>query len=970
MRILSLRMKNLNSLGGDHFLDFSTPPLSDAGLFAITGATGAGKSTILDGITLGLYGKAARYGNTSNPEDMMTRNTGHCLAEVEFESGNSQYRARWELRRAKEKPDGNIQPVHRSIAHIGGTILAEGVKSTEDQVSQIIGLDYQQFIRSALLAQGEFARFLKSNDGERSNLLESLTGATIYTRIGAQVYQQNKSMGEQIAQTRKQLALVQTLAPEELQEREQTLANLQKEYTAGEKQKKELEGQLNLAKQLHQVMEDERTALHNLEQNTLQNQAFQPKAARLELHQRTQELIQPLTLFESREQTLEQTRNLVDHAQQALVHAEKEWERIQHSYHFSLQAAIAQYREKIQHYQQQQASMESQAAEQETWFKEHQSEANLVQDQTILLQLLVDYDKNRIPLDQLTTRWNKTIENLETARENLKLPGTEGRDEPGDLSRTELSLTHCQDLLAQAISDADAAKEHLELANQLQSLAGHRHLLNTGEPCPLCGSLEHPNPLDPEPRDQRQDLKDRLTQAEQRVKITEKILTQIKDARDQLAELGEEILTYRKILEEIGKQITSGLAPYGLYLPEGEGQIHELGKTIRLRVEDYQKRTQERENLSARIQQFQHEILITRDGLDEITKERDTYFTSQPPGDQGPESPPPLSEARKTYASGKNTLTTAQTTLTERTKALESAREQQQAGWATLEQALKNSSFATLDELKNARLSQGEYENLKDEQKNLQDGKTRAQTLLESSIKKKELLLTQGAREDHQPEEMQKKLSILETDLVNLVRKQTAIESEMENHHRNQNQRERILQELADLEDQQTILSRLNDLIGSAKGDRFRKIAQAITMEFLIANANSHLQKLNDRYLIIPKNPDTLDLEIEDTYQGGTHRPVESLSGGETFLVSLALALGLSDLAGRNVRIDSLFIDEGFGSLDPDTLDTAISALESLQQGRKNIGIISHVELLKERISTQIQVEKRSAGTSRLLVKT
>ena len=107
-----------------------------------------------------------------------------------------------------------------------------------------------------------------------------------------------------------------------------------------------------------------------------------------------------------------------------------------------------------------------------------------------------------------------------------------------------------------------------------------------------------------------------------------------------------------------------------------------------------------------------------------------------------------------------------------------------------------------------------------------------------------------------------------------------------------------------------------------------------------------------------------------DQYQASVTRPMESLSGGETFLASLALALGLSDLAGRNVRIDSLFIDEGFGALDPETLDVAVSALETMQQDRKTVGVISHVQLLKERIGVQIVVEKGQAGVSSVRVET
>jgi exonuclease SbcC len=158
----------------------------------------------------------------------------------------------------------------------------------------------------------------------------------------------------------------------------------------------------------------------------------------------------------------------------------------------------------------------------------------------------------------------------------------------------------------------------------------------------------------------------------------------------------------------------------------------------------------------------------------------------------------------------------------------------------------------------------------------------------------------------------------------------------------------------------------LKDLIGSHDGAKFRRFAQGVSLDILTHHANRHLRKLSQRYLLQRQKNNELALEIVDLDQAGTTRPMASLSGGETFLVSLALALGLSDLAGRNVQIDSLFIDEGFGSLDVDALDAAISTLEALHQDNKTIGIISHVELLKERISTKIVVRKLAAGTSTL----
>jgi exonuclease SbcC len=151
---------------------------------------------------------------------------------------------------------------------------------------------------------------------------------------------------------------------------------------------------------------------------------------------------------------------------------------------------------------------------------------------------------------------------------------------------------------------------------------------------------------------------------------------------------------------------------------------------------------------------------------------------------------------------------------------------------------------------------------------------------------------------------------------------------------------------------------RLDSLIGSAKGDKFRKFAQGLTLDHLLHLANRHLARLHGRYLLRRKTSGELDLDIVDSWQGETARDTRTLSGGESFLVSLALALALSDLVSHKTSIDSLFLDEGFGTLDGDTLEVALHALDSLNASGKMIGIISHVEGLKERIPAQIRVDK------------
>ena len=162
------------------------------------------------------------------------------------------------------------------------------------------------------------------------------------------------------------------------------------------------------------------------------------------------------------------------------------------------------------------------------------------------------------------------------------------------------------------------------------------------------------------------------------------------------------------------------------------------------------------------------------------------------------------------------------------------------------------------------------------------------------------------------------------------------------------------------------VWQQLNVLIGSHDGKKYRTFAQGLTFEVMISHANSQLQKMSDRYLLIHDDSNPLELNVIDNYQGGDIRSTKNLSGGEGFIISLALALGLSQMASHNIRVDSLFLDEGFGTLDEESLDIALDTLTSLQQEGKLIGIISHVQALKERIMTQIKVEKISGGFSQI----
>lgn len=203
----------------------------------------------------------------------------------------------------------------------------------------------------------------------------------------------------------------------------------------------------------------------------------------------------------------------------------------------------------------------------------------------------------------------------------------------------------------------------------------------------------------------------------------------------------------------------------------------------------------------------------------------------------------------------------------------------------------------------------------------------------------------------------------------NLSEQQCAeLRAEQAEDQRRQNANQALAQQIADAYAEYQRWACLNALIGSATGDTFRKIAQAYNLDLLVHHANVQLRQLVKRYRL-KRGGSMLGLLVMDTEMGDELRSVHSLSGGETFLVSLALALGLASMASSTLKIESLFIDEGFGSLDPESLQLAMDALDGLQaQGRK-VAVISHVQEMHERIPVQIQVQRQGNGLSTLEVK-
>jgi len=276
---------------------------------------------------------------------------------------------------------------------------------------------------------------------------------------------------------------------------------------------------------------------------------------------------------------------------------------------------------------------------------------------------------------------------------------------------------------------------------------------------------------------------------------------------------------------------------------------------------------------------------------------------------------------------------------------------------------LTESGFIDEQDFLAARLSEPERRQLADQASQLSDRIAAAAAL---ERQKTEQLATEQQKNitSESNEELTATIQDLQEKYHGMVQEIGAIQQKLDEN----DERRRLLQEKTDsLNRQQAECARwesLNLLIGSADGKKYRNFVQGLTFDIMIRHANVQLQKLTERYLLIRSEDALLELNVIDNYQAGDIRSTKNLSGGESFIVSLSLALGLAQMASRNIRVDSLFLDEGFGTLDEDALDTALETLANLQHDGKLIGIISHVTAIKDRISAQIKVIPKSGGKS------
>ncbi len=1139
MKILNIHFKNINSLEGDNRIDFERSPFSDTGVFAITGPNGSGKSSILDAITLGLYGETFRFDRPA--KHVMTQHTSECFSEVEFVLDQEKYRSSWHVQRLETTPDGDTHPPEMKLIRLGDNeVLATTSQQALARITEITGMNFRNFTRSILLAQGDFAAFLNALDNERMDILEKIISTDIYADYRNEVNATAAEAQQRLAYLQQDLSIIPVMEPEKQEACEQDLADFIEQMTElREEQSKLKQQQVSLENALslqNRIAEQEKNLLQTkalseseqqkLEQLAMAQDAVLFKDDLLALKEKNHQLHQDKTTLAEFRGELKQIQDRLGTDKTAPEGVSGKSFAEQGQTITEIRGQIAQQTQQRQSESDLWQSLSIQIDEKtaalatvSSWLKEHVADESLLTSfpETIQLKKLraelaelkeqqktfskwsknttaslknnqsaiaqenkrLDELKHKLPLakkalDELAQGKNLTEleefrqeqqQRVNDFRELHKLAGTNQK-----LSQSGFSFFGIFSRKQQPDHDIEELESELEALKQemgreentrltletavfretlLKKMTVDRQYLVDDEPCFLCGALEHPYTQHPPKEANSQQA---LTDQKAKIKLLKAAigkLTQQHKQRVQKAEKNQINLTEQLKTKSQWQTLCNRLnaasedldiTRLGVMKHLLMAEISAL-KTITGVIADYRRKQAGIEQLEALIAKgiaTVERLQLSTQQLDAEWRERpqdeidyDAALTACQQQEQqlaekviaqltllGEKMPAKGKEdalidrlnARRQNYQG---YVFRHKSLTEELKTLKEKADHCLAEIALCNEKIERYSHQLQgEEIIGLHLALIEKQKLIADKEQFIAGQEAELDMLKQVLQDKiqgtqfaslhdltemiELLQHQPELERHLAELEQEidaktvalEHSRLELDAVNTL-PATGLDTELipaqlksiaekiaiadlEAQHLKQLLKEqKQLQQKADtllaqLQDQQEIAKQCSAKaaqIAEESGMAFRRRVQKRVADRLLSQTNAVLEKVSGRYYLRHKPSEQgLALEVEDTYQGNVRRLPKTLSGGESFVVSLSLALGLSELANNGKSVDSLFLDEGFGNLDAETLYTVISTLEGLHTHGKTVGVISHVEGIQKRFKAQLQVVKKVNG--------
>ncbi len=909
MRIEKIIIENINSIENAG-ISFSEGILANEPLFLITGETGSGKSTILDAITLALYDKSPRYENTKNKEktenglttmqsttNVLRKGTNDGKAEVWFRVGGEQYIASWQMHKTR---NGKYDMTNRRKLEVlkgdDRIVLETKIDTVNQQVADLVGLTYDQFVRSVMLAQGQFNTFLTSEKAKQTEILEMLTGTEIYSKI-AEIVGRKKNDAKNAVEKSSELYNSLTkniLSDEELTTLNDELAKNKTLFENNDKEIKAIETKLRNLEKLESI---------NKEIDILKSQLADLQAS----YER---------LLEEKE-TLKKKRN--DLKKQ--IDEQSGMKSVAEKMPLIMNLPLEECAESISEL----STMLTAAEYAQKTATEAYDDCNERFAKTNLDQLLKSFNEHKDELAKHEARKTKCLRVKQILSDYL-IKKQLIEDNLIKLSDLKKHFNIC----VSAFNDAEKAFKAKDSEFQIQKNMVEEHIkllrskLEDGKPCPLCGSTSHQyhdevvvNSLFATIEKSWKEAREAYEKAKDDKNVTDnKIKLQNESIENEQKQLNN-------LLQNLTKECNG----------EPVFEMDRLDKGL--------------EACEVKIVEENTEIANINNQIQEARK---------------------IQEELKQLLKKKNEAESAYNLILRKLA----------CKWKKLndEYSKVDSDITKIDEIANGIKRIEEFERI-DEFKgkvasrndigkdSILIGFTKVLTNIISKSDEKKAIEKETANTDKV--EVLKSLEVLENQRKEIDATLTETRTKLSLNTQNSNQADAAKADMQAKSGVLALWTELANAIGTTSTDNFRDVAQAYTMRILLDQANYFLRKLSGRYELTCYS-NSLAIMVMDKEMGGELRSASSLSGGETFIVSLALALGLAALNDENLNIDMLFIDEGFGTLDGESLEMAVQTLGNMQKFGRKVGIISHVESLKERIPAQIQVTKRGKAASQVTV--
>ncbi len=1029
MKIIALHFENINSLAGKWSVRFDDPAFSRNHLFAISGPTGAGKTTVLDAISLALYGKTPRQESIADKKEkaegsgdelVMTLGKGNAFSEVEFESSGARYKAVWEVHRANNRPDGKLQGAKRKLLfEENGSFVAREeysrTKEVNDKIAEIVGLDFLQFTRAVMIPQGGFDRFLKCKREDKAAILEKLSGQEIYRKLSKAAFERNKKAQTELEEIQRKLEGIQLLSSTEEKDLLAWIGHAEesKRTKTGEQKKYEdIERTLKMLVDAERECQALRTEVKKLEKENCDLDASRKRLSRAE---DAQKLVGPLdALNETRKRYQGKKTRKED-----LLKKIPESKRIFDSFDSDLAKRIEdekKLRDEDQKRNELRETVNGLDAQKELSLQRGQEKkGNVEKSREELEKCLADLRKLQADREDVKKRQaeDETYLNANPTHRMLESQCAAISDRLELLKKAKNSLERSQNALATAKNvclsaeremrakktELDAAEKDRErvLSDDIDKITVFlQTTIRDGERCPVCGSTFHS--VHPERNISAGEVSataNRLQNLQARYEAARKASGEadygFRTAKDTVQRCENDVSDKNSLVSDGIQSALEMLGSYGFSKADLDNpanvrsMVQSWASKWKRHKESLDSCQREQSVLNANEKNLNESEKKVRDELrnrekdledekvryKDIDNRRKRIFGTVSVAEDRNSWQRKIAVATQLRSDCENNRRKAENALTEQTSQLNAVSEdlvgcerEKERAEVNFQTMLRENRFSSEDELLRAVISDSDRDAIREKIEQVEsDLKTRRGRLDQAEKNVAQLRLREIGRETL--ETVRSKIETLGREIseydVRLVEKKEKLAV---NDDRKKTVAEARIQQ-AEQEKVVKIWKTLNDLIGDSQGKKFVEYVQGLTLKKLIRAANSHLSCLDSRYKI-ESDSGSFDIRLYDA-QCGASRLAAGLSGGETFLVSLSLALGLSSLASQRVRIDTLFLDEGFGSLDEGKLQKAVELLRRLgESGDKLVGVISHVNRLKEEIANHIEVIPSGSGHSKL----